>query len=166
MAKEIKIIEIKWDGPFSFEECVDKNCKVIGYGIYQIYGTHNILGENTLLYIGKASDQEFGTRIAQHGEWVKHEQNEMKFYLGRLGGETQISDEDWAQSISDAEQLLIYYCSPPYNSKNIHDYGDIERTIVLNFGKKNRIPYEVSTLIEESLFWLGERKWRLYEFKK
>jgi hypothetical protein len=162
--KEINIIEIAWEGPLTFDEAKEKKNKK-DYGIYQIYGTHNIFGENTLLYIGKAEQQEFGVRLAQHSDWIINEQNEIKIYLGRLGGINTISDEEWVEQINIAEKLLIYFCSPPYNSSNINYYEISNDQIVLNFGKKNRIPYEVSTLYKNGEY-LNNENWKEFKYIK
>jgi hypothetical protein len=36
------------------------------YGLYQIYAHHLVFGSGALVYIGKAQEQTFGVRIAQH----------------------------------------------------------------------------------------------------
>lgn len=147
---ELNIIEIEWDGPYVMDEIIEKMDGDTDYGVYQIYGTHNINGPNTLLYIGKVEEQTFSQRFKQHEDWLSWEPSELQVYVGRIGGIKQPDDEDWVQAIADAERLLIYYCAPPYNSSNINKYGDIESTIILNHGKKNALPLEVSTLYEES----------------
>ena len=50
----MKKIEIWWQGPFAIEDVKKFNSLRSDFGVYQIYGTHNIMGPNTLLYIGKA----------------------------------------------------------------------------------------------------------------
>ena len=52
--KKLLIIEIGWSGPYDLAQISKLNTNS-DYGLYQIYGTHNIFGANTLLYIGKAS---------------------------------------------------------------------------------------------------------------
>ena len=156
------IIEIEWSGPYTLED-IQKMDGESDYGIYQIYGTHTIFGENSLLYIGKAQDQTFATRISQHKEWFIEELSELKFFIGQLGGTKLTTEKEWAQGINDAEKLLIFFSSPPYNSQNLNDYGDVSETIVLNFGKRNRLPMEVSTLYYENVF--GKEKWKIFEEK-
>ncbi|NQT76432.1 MAG: hypothetical protein HQ565_01875 [Bacteroidetes bacterium] len=152
-------IEIEWSGPYIFED-IKKRSSISDYGIYQIYGTHAIFGENTLLYIGKAQEQTFAARISQHKEWLFEELGELKYFIGQLGGIKLATEKEWTQEINDAEKLLIYFSSPPYNSQNINDYGDVSETIILNFGKRNRLPMEVSTLYYESDF--GKEKWKIF----
>lgn len=150
---QMDIIEIYWKGPFTLNDVISRNEDGTDYGVYQIYGTHNINGSNTLLYIGKAQEQTFGKRILQHQSWMDNELSDMQIYIGKFGGIKQIDDQKWSAYIDVAEKLLIYYCSPPYNSSNINDFGKIKETVVLNFGKKCQLPFEVSTLYWESKFW-------------
>ncbi|HBS86262.1 MAG TPA: hypothetical protein DEA97_06885 [Bacteroidales bacterium] len=163
-----KII-IKWDGPYSYNEVIQndgKNSlrklidhseelleKEIDYGVYQIYGTHPIFGPNSLLYIGKASEQEFRIRFMQHTRWISQEMDDIKFYLGRVMDKSEenfrITNEIWRDYIDIAERLLLYYCCPPYNSASLNlkkeAFGN-DDYFVLNYGKKASIPYEVSSL--------------------
>ncbi len=162
MNKLIKI-EIRWDGPYNLDEIkglkTDKD-----YGLYQIYGTHNVNGPNSLLYIGQANYQKLATRITQHENWIEWEYSYLDIYIGRLGGIDKIDPKKWEQQIDIAEKLLIYYCAPPYNTGNRRNYGDdIKDTIIINFGKKNRLPMEVSTFYNDSSFWEDKRKWKEYE---
>ncbi|MCB9335153.1 MAG: hypothetical protein H6586_03330 [Flavobacteriales bacterium] len=153
----MNIIEIWWEGPFTFEQLEVFNTD-IDYGLYQIYGTHNINGPNNLLYIGLANDQNFNTRISQHSNWIDWEYSDVQIFLGRLGGCETETIENWENNIDIAERMLIFYSKPPYNTKNLNSYGsDIKETIVLNFGKKHRLPIEVSSYYNESLFW--SEKW-------
>ncbi|MBW6484279.1 MAG: hypothetical protein K0B10_14645 [Vicingaceae bacterium] len=144
-------IEIWWTGPHNLNAIRDmKESK--DFGLYQIYGTHNVNGPNALLYIGQAIYQNFATRISQHN-WTEWEYSNVEIYIGRLGGVLQLEIDEWEKQIDIAERLLIYYCKPPYNSKNLNDYGNIKDTIVINFAQKNRLPMEVSTFYSDSEFW-------------
>lgn len=96
----------------------------------------------------------------QH-DWTEWEASEAQFFIGQLGGQTNIAEEIWEQHIDIAERLLIYFCAPPYNSSGLNDYGNIHNTIVLNLNKKNRLPFEVSTLYEDSKAW--EKDWNIYK---
>lgn len=158
-----RLIEIGWEGPFTLDQ-VKKFNQPIDYGLYQIYGTHDLFGPGSLLYIGLACDQKFSTRLSQHEWWLGYEYSDIQIYIGRLGGLVDITMKEWEDQIKTAERLLIFYTTPPYNSQNIQGYGDIaEHTIVLNLGKKNRLPFEVSTFWEESPFWLKEKtSWNYY----
>lgn len=155
----LKKIEIWWSGPYKKDDIKNFN-ESKDFGVYQIYGTHNVNGVNALLYIGQAVNQNFSKRIAQHN-WTEWEYSNVDIYVGRLGGTTQINIDDWDKQINIAERLLIYYCKPPYNTVNINDYGKIENTIVINLAQKNRIPMEVSTFYNDSKFW--DENW--FEYK-
>jgi hypothetical protein len=158
----IDIIEILWDGPYKIQGS-DKFKRNSDYGIYQIYGTHNIYGAETLLYIGKAESRTFSSRFAEHKEWVEWEPTPVDIYLGRLGGiDKTLKGNLWEDQIDRAERLLIYYCSPPYNSKGLNEYGKMPSTVVLNYGKRKHLPYEFSNLDERTSFWQKDSKWKLY----
>ena len=161
--KEINIIEIWWEGPFTKKEVQNEHdSDDKDYGIYQIYGTHNISGPNTLLYIGKASEQTFAKRIKQH-DWTEWESTETKFFIGRLGGLENIDENEWKRQIDNAERLLIYFCTPSYNSSGIVKYDEMPETIVFNLNKNNRLPLEVSTLYEKAKGWGDE--WNYYQVR-
>lgn len=158
----LEIIEILWEGPYSLKE-VKGFKNESDYGLYQIYGTHPVNGATNLLYIGQANFQTLGGRISQHEGWLDWESSDVKIYVGRIGGTKEINLKTWEDQINKAERLLIYYCSPPYNSSNINDFGAIQNTLVFNFGKKNLLPYEVSSLYMESSFW-EPNSWKEYKF--
>jgi hypothetical protein len=161
--KLCEIIEIKWEGPFTLEDVKKLNSKT-DYGLYQIYGTHNIFGPESLLYIGKSERRRFGLRFYEHEDWIGSEYSEIKIFVGRLGDiNNSITDNEWERQIDLAEKLLIYHCKPPYNSKNLNQYPQSEKNyIVLNFNKFNRLPLEVSTLREKSNCWVSNN-WKPYE---
>lgn len=155
----LDVIEIEWDGPYTLKQ-ISKLNGPCDYGIYQIYGNHNIKGPETLLHIGQANKRKFNKRIEEHTGWIKDQYSHISIYVGRLGGVNDLEMKDWESFIDIAEKLLIYYCSPPYNSLNISYYGEIENhSIVVNLGKSNRVPQTVSTLWEESHYWDKDKKW-------
>jgi hypothetical protein len=123
------------------------------YGIYQIYGTHSVLGSDALLYIGLAEQRTFGARVSEHQEWIDWEPGNISIYLGRLGGidpMTQAKWDDWAGGIIAAEKLLIYFCSPPYNGRGVQNLEVAAPTIVLNFRRYHRLPRVVTNLYNVS----------------
>jgi len=145
---EVNVIEILWKGPFNVNEVVKMNGDD-DIGIYQIYGSHDTHGPDVLLYIGQTAQQSFGARIKQHNtDWIKWEPSSVEIYLGRL---CDVKDVD--QEIDIAEKLLIYYGSPPYNSYNLIKYDGIPDVLILNIGRKNRIPYSITSLIDQSTYW-------------
>lgn len=154
--KEINLIEIVWKGPFRFddlndlEKCTELDC----IGLYQIYGNHPVNGTNQLLYIGLAEQQYLRSRLIQHhNDWINYEDSERFVYVGTLHDPNEES-----RNIKIAEELLIYYCAPPYNSNMISDLKMLntkagEEVIILNLWKKNLLPFEVSTLWYNSKAW-------------
>ena len=149
---EVDVVEIHWDGPITVDDVVRTANKAEDYGVYQLYGTHNVLGPNTLLYLGKAEASTFAERISSHAaEWIDWEASPVHVYLGRLGGlrpTARVGDEwkEWEDGISRAERLLIFFCAPPYNSQGLKTYGRMKPTVVLNYHRRHRLPAEVSTL--------------------
>jgi len=160
----INLIEIEWEGPYTLDKIKSKNGSN-DFGLYQIYGTHNIHGADVLLYIGQANKQKFSARLSQHEHWINEESSDLKFYVGRLGGVANIEVEKWNLAVDIAEKILIYTCSPIYNSSSMNWYGNIEpHTIVVNLGKYMRLPQVASTLWAESDYWKRkETGWKTFE---
>ncbi len=84
---------------------------------------------------------------------------------GRFGGVDSLDDTKmWGEMISKAERLLIYYCAPPYNSSGIGNYGSgLKDLIILNYGTKAMLPFELSTLYEDSEYAKSDDgRWKYY----
>lgn len=158
MKKEVEIIEIEWDGPLTMTD-VSKLDQAWDCGLYQIYGTHNIFGPDSLLYIGKAPES-FARRIPEHIEWTDWESVPVRIFVGRLGGSAKVDDKTWTRMIDVAERLLIYYSAPPYNSQNLKSFGNIRSTLVLNHKCCQRLPRVVTSLENESV--IGSNEWKIY----
>lgn len=127
-------------------------------GLYQIYGVHPTNGPNNLLYIGKSKD--LNVRLATHAKWwINFEPNNCEIYYGKLvNSSLSITDEVNPKVINIAEKLLIYYCQPAYNSSSGADFNEVKvedktQYIVMNYGHKNLLPYELSTLHFYSKCW-------------
>ena len=161
----LTVIEIRWDGPYSTDQIIKTASAGTDYGIYQLYGTHNVLGPDSLLYIGKSEADTFSQRISWHEkEWIDWEAAPVQVYLGRLGGLGKAKKgkgewKDWEDQISRAERLLIYFCAPPYNSQGLKAYGEMPQTIVLNYHRRHRLPPEVSTFYEASEYATKRTDW-------
>ena len=124
--KEV-IINIMWEGPFSFEEVSEKNDTKKDRGVYQIYGPHPVYGHEALLYIGKTERQTFCDRLKQHHDaWLNLDNRSKiaKFYVGRLIGKDTPNNQEWEHLIDIAEQLLIFYHYPAANVKSITGLSD------------------------------------------
>ena len=162
--KEVCIIEIKWNGPFSENDITTLN-KDNHYGLYQLYGTHEVYGSDVLLYVGKARERTFSKRFSEHQkDWFNWQSSSVSMYIGQIGGINQPNDEEWSFQIDEAEKLLIHFCTPPYNSKNIYNYTCQNDILVLNYGKKKMLPYSVTSLMHDSSFW-NQELWKEYVYK-
>jgi hypothetical protein len=129
---ERKLLTVEWDNPITLEEALENNGE-LDYGLYQIYARHIVFGPGSLVYVGKAEQQTFGTRFSQHEEWLR-EESDVQIRLGRpqtidgrvfkgAEGWTGADEDEWCRLTSDAEALTIYWHSPPYNSACIWDYN-------------------------------------------
>ncbi|MDQ3523354.1 MAG: hypothetical protein M3434_13645 [Gemmatimonadota bacterium] len=84
-------LPIVWIGPYTPEQVIhDLNDGGSApayagedYGLYQIYGAHILGDTNSLLYIGKATQQTFSARFQQHRTWLQHE-DAVQIYVGRI----------------------------------------------------------------------------------
>ena len=149
---EEKKINIYWEGPFSYEKTLEEfKDKDKDYGVYQLYGTHQVYGFNILLYIGMACDQTFSVRLSQHSHWFDEQALPIatKVRIGRLEGKTP-SRQIWSDEIRKAEKLLILAHCPSLNSSGLkvpiykrHEEFGIH---VLNWGKCGLLLPEVSGL--------------------
>lgn len=145
----LDIIHIIWQGPLSLEEAEAANTGS-DYGVYQIYGTHDVSGPDTLLYIGQADSNPFGGRISYHkNEWARWTPSEVAVYLGRLAGCAPITNESWGRAIDRAEAVLIWKVGVPFNSSRVKTlrYGE-EPILIVNHLRRHRLPEYVSTLTE------------------
>jgi hypothetical protein len=154
MLNDVAVIDVLWDGPFSIEKIATEAHNPYDHGVYQIYGTHAVLGPDTLLYVGQAEAQNFGQRVPQgHTDWIDWEPGAVQVYIGRLAGTDRMTEScygEWAEMIGRAEALLIYFCSPPYNSSGIRRLRPFGPTLVLNFKRRHRLPLMVSNIYEMS----------------
>lgn len=151
MNLQMKIIELMWTGPLSFNDTAELNGNS-DYGIYQIYGTHAIFGSNALLYIGQANDGVFSRRLSKHSKSDRFfwEASTLEIYVGRIGSDNKEPPDDiqWRNEINDAERFLIFTCTPPYNSQCIQSPGQKPQDplLILNHGRRNRLPFSVTSL--------------------
>lgn len=142
-------IALKWEGPFRLEEIVNEKKGPAGEGgLYQIYGTHTVFGRGSLLYIGK-TETSFSSRFSQHEKWLKDEYDNVEIFLGVLIDEEGQEERDQHELIMRSEKMLIYYCSPPYNSSEVFgnwSKGEWKKEYILyNFGRIGVLPPTVSS---------------------
>jgi hypothetical protein len=148
----VTVIDVVWDGPVPFDRVTEAKADH-DFGVYQVYGTHAVFGPDCLLYIGLAEQQRFGVRVPSHIAWTEWQSSPTNVYLGRLAGRQPIDKtryEEWGEMIVRAEDLLIYYCSPPYNSRSINTLRSHPPTVLLNYRRHHRLPAVISNLGELS----------------
>lgn len=151
------IIRIQWEGPIVPDDVNALSDVSRDYGIYQIYGTHPLYGTDVLLYIGLVGEKPtsphvFADRLKGYKDIYG---DNVRFYVGRLcrlkGQETPPADT-WSKYICWAERMLIFYHSPPHNSKNIRTLysekdDDLKKEVVRvrNYGEYRSLMPEVSS---------------------
>ena len=140
------LVVINWEKLTNWQDAYDKNDKTKDYGIYQIKGWHTVFKDNSLLYIGKASEQTFGKRISQE-KWLKNEWD-LTIYLGRIkaiNDNEQFSVNLRNNIITDVEALLIYFHSAPYNSVSISEEPKPKNDLrIINIGDSGSLYTELS----------------------
>ena len=140
------IIHIHWSGPHSLDHVASLNGPT-DFGIYQIYGGHHVYGSDVLLYIGKAQDRTFATRLPEH-KWcsITPDPKQISDYVGRLFGDNTPDNATWSSQIDLAERLLIYAHSPASNTQK--ELGGSEKNLwhvhVVNWGSYRNLLPEVT----------------------
>lgn len=150
-------INLHWRGPHSYSEVREMDGDT-DYGLYQIYYVHPVYGD-TLVYIGKAGEQTFATRLGQSEyRWMGDDHltlwedngRRIRFHTGRIHvqqNENPPGDATWNDWIVRAEHLLISAHSPAWNATYVRTpprdpvYHDVH---VLNWGQHARLLPEVS----------------------
>ncbi len=149
----ILTLPVTWEGPLGLAEVIARLTDggmlpaYAGedYGLYQIYGKHILAGPDTLLYVGRATQQTFSNRFRQHATWLKDEEN-VRIFVGRINlpvRHTSVGEWGlWEQDICLAERVMIYKYSPNYNSISIADPPDLdgfEEVILVHEGERYRL---------------------------
>lgn len=126
-------INIWWEGPFTQEEILNNKIDTKVYdntankiGLYQVYGSHSLYGNDVLLYIGRTKGKNgFSSRLKNR--WVIQNGNDtenVKIYLGTIYSYSMtITKKEENRQIDLAEVLLINALKPAYNSSNIQSVG-------------------------------------------
>lgn len=159
-------IHIQWEGPFSYEQLKTLNGST-DYGVYQIYGCHPVYGSGVLLYIGKAAQQTFSTRLDQ--EWwgvCNRDSGNIQVYVGRLSG-TDIPNpkkqgdlDKWDKLIDLTEKLLIFAHHPASNSSNLNSFPkDAKLMHIFNWGQFRSLMAEISGMRWTSYFDDERESW-------
>ena len=120
-------IDIWWEGPFSQSDIINNKIKnedseniQKDIGLYQVYSSHPLYGNDVLVYIGLTTDS-FQRRLKNR--WVIQNGNDaenVKIYLGCIFSPSkELSTEIQVEKIKKAEALLINVLKPAFNSSNI-----------------------------------------------
>jgi hypothetical protein len=141
-----KLLRIEWKGPLLIEAVRSRDGED-DYGLYQVYAHDVVFGAAALLYIGKAQEQTFASRFAQHWEgWLKWE-SDVSVRLGRLSAADYRADDgwqEWGRLLADAEKLSVFWHCPPYNPRHITGYHGLELQIQ-NWGNRGSLLPEYSS---------------------
>ncbi|MGI9256747.1 MAG: hypothetical protein ACR2PY_07415 [Salinispira sp.] len=132
------------------EKCSMELDQGYDYGIYQMYGDHPVYGDDVLLYIGKARDQQFKNRLKQHRQDSNNITRYTRIHVGRLAEVDAGTYEAWGDAIDDIEGLLIESHRPALNKQNTSPPqapdNPEEHFTVLNWDEYGSLSAEVSTL--------------------
>jgi len=141
----MKEISIWWEGPFTQSEIINGKIDSKVYsntadriGLYQVYGSHPLYGNDVLLYIGRTKDKNgFSRRLKNR--WVVdfgNDKENIKIYLGTIySPKFSLEEKEINEQIDLAEVLLIHAHKPAYNSSNVQSVGEQyikEKCIVQN----------------------------------
>ena len=157
----MEIIHLTWnEHEWNEDEILNNFNSNEDYGIYQIYGDHPVYGDNTLLYIGKAQDQRYSTRLKQHldGDFLyTHISTFRKIHLSYICVTEDVDKNKWKNYIGLVEKLLINAHFPAYNSqdiKNIIKKNEFKNNVlVLNWDYRGKLLPEVSSLRYSDYYW-------------
>lgn len=155
----MKTILVVWEGPFNYNTVINDyyldNDKRCDFGLYQIYGPHELYMnkkrpeiDKVLLYIGMTiSGSTFSGRISKHGFCHGPE---YEIYLGRIEGQQYDDDlQEWENDIKDVEKILINKYAPSYNGSNTGDLREDQLTcfqsVIMNQGKRMDLDYKVAS---------------------
>jgi len=149
MQDPITNIHIIWSDPIPYETVSVFVSDITDFGIYQIYGTHPIHGNDVLLYIGRALGGSFGWEIPRKESKFNNPKVEgIRVHLGRLAGAATPPNDVWNRQIELAERLLIFAHKPPLNVRvGLGDLEEILQSVhIYNWGARATILPEVSGL--------------------
>lgn len=163
----LNILKVYWQGPFSIEDAIGEfGDNVTDYGFYQIYGTHNVNGADNLLYIGKSQNNILKYRFESHKKnWIDDEPSQITVYVGRFFDDDKPEDKTWDEYIDACEKMLIYHCQPSYNvrEKYIKPSFLEKEYIILNIGRRHKLPAEISTFYFKATETFNHEKFWKYE---
>jgi len=152
-------IKISWEGPFKIDDILDNKIgkpyevRSKSQGLYQIYGSHPLYGNDVLVYIGRTKDAN-GFKSRLKGRWVIENGSDtenVQIYLGTIFSDSKKIEDD-SILIDKSEVLLINAMKPAYNSSNIQsaNEGFISENFILHNEGNYRNLYPV---LDSKYFW-------------
>jgi hypothetical protein len=163
--KEFKIFHLYWK-KYLWNKAVLNNFNDFDserdFGVYQIYGSHPVYGDDALLYIGKAAQETFASRMKGHYDFDAY--NLTKIHLGYFCEIDDMDEQKWEDAISIVEPILIKSHMPALNGtgvKRLLESPD-ENILVFNWGEIGRLFPEVSNLRCSGYYHDSEK----YNFKE
>ncbi len=143
-AKE-RFIALEWRGPYLWRKGKLVSHPVHpdqvhedGPGLYLVVADSHDGGPSSLRYIGKATKSIFD-RLKKHASWLETEWRP-EIYAARVHTKKDLA------LLSDAEELLIYAHSPPYNSTSIAETPKLAGPLrIWNVGRAWRLDAELSS---------------------
>jgi len=152
-------IKIFWEGPFKIDDILEDKInepyevRASGQGIYQIYASHPLYGNDVLVYIGRTKDAN-GFKSRLKGRWVIENGSDaenVRIYLGTIFSDSKKIKDD-SILIDKSEVLLINAMKPAYNSSNIQSAN--EDLISDNFILHNEGNYKnLYPVLDSKYFW-------------
>jgi hypothetical protein len=146
-----KHIYIDWDGPYTLDELEELDDPRIDYGLYQVYGSHPLYGEEVLLYLGATGatgERTFGARLAEEQNYweVEEDFQPLIIYVGRLMGVVTPTNAAWEEEMDLALRLLTYAHAPVFNAREVAAMpdDDLKDVHVVNWGEYLDLAPEVS----------------------
>jgi hypothetical protein len=148
----ILTIPVLWEGPYEPEDVV-RQLDGGGpparagedHGVYQVYGSRFLSGRDTLLYVGRATEQTFAARLREHAMWLSREEG-VRVYVGRVyaPGRHTSADvrETWARDVRLAEHVMIHKYSPSHNGVSVAGppaLQGFEKVVLSHEGPRHRL---------------------------
>ncbi len=174
-------LEIFWEGPFDQADIVqysngkrglsdDEICKIECpseklkairnkyWTLYSAYGSHQLYGNDVLLYIGKTT-RGTAVRLKEHDSWFDEERfGKTKFFVASISNFSTWADspdadygDDMGRFFNDddivdrTEALLIYSLAPARNTSGVNSTKKkINNIRLFNTGALGNLPPEIS----------------------
>ena len=149
------IYEVCWEGPYAKDDIVSKLAgNENRYGLYSVYGSHPVYGDNILLYIGM-TERGVLKRLSEHDYWMDQERfGPSRIFVASIGpfvsweesNEIDVFELPSRDVIERVEQLLIYANGPVHNSKARKSARSASGIRIFNTNNYGSLIPEVSSL--------------------